>query len=86
MGRNLTKDGLPIVTEDTFLQCVREFPISSPDNDPEVAQRIRDENPQIGRIIRLGMKSAPNREAQAYYEAGCQLTYELLRRQSKSTS
>ena len=80
-----TPDGLPRVTEETFIKflCNYEFDISSAKNDPRVTCRIQKENPQIHRILDIGMKNAPNREASVYYELGIQICYELLRIESK---
>ena len=80
----LTQDGLPVVSEDTFLEVVTTYPIASTSNSPEVRGRIEKENSQIARIIRLGMGNTLNKEARLYFEMGCQLTYELLRIQSKA--
>lgn len=77
-----TLEGLPVVTEETFIEFLRNYDITSPENDPEVTHRIEQENPQIHRILRIGMKQAPNKEARSYYECGMQICYELLRRQS----
>jgi hypothetical protein len=83
MARELTSDGLPVVEESTFVKFVKtEYDISSPNGDPAVTERIERENPQIARILRLGMENAPNRAAAAYYETGIQIVYELLRKQS----
>ncbi|MBS3074628.1 hypothetical protein J4447_04225 [Candidatus Pacearchaeota archaeon] len=78
----VTNDGLPVVNELTFLNFVREYPIASGNNDPEVTKRIETENPQIHRILSLGMQEAPTHEAKSYYEMGIQIAYELLRRQA----
>jgi len=80
-----TEDGLPIVTEQTFMKFLGIYDISSAENDPEVTRRIEAENPQIFRILRLGMKAAPTKEARAYYECGVQIAYELLRTQSRES-
>lgn len=79
MGQRTTQDGLPVVTEETFMEFLREYDIAT--NDPEVTRRIRTENPQISRILKIGMQQAPSREARAYFECGMQIVYELLRRQ-----
>ncbi len=84
MLQRTTKDGLPVVTEKTFMEFLRNYDISSAKNDPEVTRRIEQENPQIHHILRLGMQNAPTKEAQAYYECGMQIVYELLRRQSSN--
>ncbi len=78
-----TKDGLPKVTEETFREFLKKYDISSAENDPEVTHRIQEENPQIYRILNLGMQNAPSKEARAYYECGIQICYELLRKQNK---
>ncbi|MEK6874786.1 MAG: hypothetical protein AABX52_03500 [Nanoarchaeota archaeon] len=75
-------DGLPRVTEETFMDFLRVYDLSSAQNNPEVTLVIQRENPQIYRILQLGMKAAPTREARAYYECGMQICYELLRRQT----
>jgi len=77
-----TLEGLPEVTEETFIEFLRDYDLSSVENDPSVTQRIQRENPQIYRILNLGMQNAPSKEARAYYECGIQICYELLRRQS----
>ena len=77
-----TLEGLPEVTEETFIEFLRDYDLSSVENDPSVTQRIQRENPQIYRILNLGMQIAPSKEARAYYECGIQICYELLRRQS----
>ena len=79
-----TSEGLPKVTEETFMELLRNYDISSPENDPAVTRRIQEENPQIYRILKLGMQNAPTTEAKAYYECGMQICYELLRRQIHS--
>ena len=79
-----TSEGLPKVTEETFMELLRNYDISSPENDPAVTRRIQEENPQIYRILNLGMRKAPSNEARAYYECGMQICYELLRRQSEA--
>lgn len=83
-GLELTVDGLPVVSDETFFKVVTTYPLASGDNDPETRKRIRSENPQIERMINLGKDGAPNHEARAYFEMGCQLTYEFLRAQSIS--
>ncbi len=75
-----TLEGLPAVTEETFMEFLRKYNIA--ENDPAVTRRIEEENPQIYRILNLGMQNAPSKEARAYYECGMQICYELLRRQS----
>ena len=77
-----TLEGLPKVTEETFMEFLRNYDISSVENDPSVTRRIQKENPQIYRILSLGMQKAPSEEARAYYECGIQICYELLRRQN----
>jgi len=79
-----TLDGLPIVTEETFMELLKNYDISAERNDPEVTNKIKKENPQIYRILKIGMENAPNKEAKAYYECGMQICYELLRNQAKS--
>ena len=79
-----TEDGLPIISERTFMSFLGDYNISSAHNDPAVTARLQRENPQIHRILRIGMDNAPSREARAYYECGMQIVYELLRRESKS--
>ena len=78
----LTADGLPVISGETFLNVVATYPIASGGNDLETRKRIERENPQIDRIVKLGMEGAPNHEARMYFEMGCQITYELLRTQS----
>ena len=82
--KQTTKDGLVVVTEDIFMDFLRNYDISSAKNDPELTRRIERENPQIYRILNLGMQNAPNKEAKAYYECGMQICYELLRKQTRS--
>ena len=77
-----TPEGLPQVSEETFIEFLRSYNIASDKNEPEVTRRIQKENPQIYRILKIGMQNAPNREAKVYYECGMQICYELLRRQS----
>jgi len=84
MPPKLTEDGLPVVTEEIFMEFIRSYPISFAENDPGVTERIKLENPQIYRILYLGMKSAPTRESRVYFECGVQIAYEMLRRQSKA--
>ena len=81
-----TKDGLFIVTEQTFMNFLQEYDITLPNNNPFVTERIKIENPQIYRILSIGMKEAPNNEARVYFEAGVQIAYELLRRQTLTDS
>ena len=81
-----TEDGLAVVSERTFLEFLQDYDINAENNDPVITQRIRYENPQIYRILDLGMQNAPTREAQTYYECGIQIMYELLRRQTDSNS
>ncbi|MBI2042794.1 hypothetical protein HYT25_00195 [Candidatus Pacearchaeota archaeon] len=76
-----TLDGLPVVTEQTLIDFSRVYAIASPNNDPLITAKIRDENPQIYRILKIGMEQAPNKEARAYYEMGMQIIYELFRGQ-----
>lgn len=77
-----TLEGLPVVTEKTFIDFLRNYNIGSENNDPEVTCRIEKENPQIYRILKIGTQQAPNKEARIYYECGMQICYELLRKQS----
>ena len=79
-----TSEGLPKVTEETFMELLRNQDISSAEKDPAVTRRIQEENPQIYRILNLGMQNAPSNEARAYYECGMQICYELLRRQGET--
>jgi len=81
-----TLDGLPIVSEETFMDFIREYPINSEKNDPEITERIKRENPQIYRLMKIGMDNAPNEEASVYFECAFQITYELLRKQNKIDS
>lgn len=81
-----TDDGLAVVTEKTFMEFLKNYDISSENNDPELTLRIEKENPQIYHILQLGMKGAPNKAARSYYECGMQICYELLRRQSNSNN
>ncbi len=80
----LTADYLPVVSDKTFIKVVTTYPLNSANNDIETRKRIERENPQIDRIVRLGMEGATNHEAKKYFEMGCQITYELLRAQSIS--
>jgi len=82
----LTEEGLPVVTEETFMEFLQKYDISSGNNEPEVTERIRRENPQIARLFRLGMENAPNKAARVYYETGVQIAYELLRLQSAKSA
>ena len=77
-----TPEGLPTITEETFMEFLKNYNISSVENNPEVTHRIKHENPQIYRILKIGMENAPSREARVYYECGMQICYELLRKQS----
>lgn len=77
-----TEDGLAVVTETTFLEFLQDYDITSPDNDPALTERIKSENPEVYRILQLGMQGAPSKEARAYYEMGMQIAYDLLRRQT----
>lgn len=77
-----TLEDLPIVTEETFMELLRNYDLASPENDPAVTLKIQKENPQIYRILNIGMKNAPSKGARSYYECGIQICYELLRRQS----
>ncbi len=79
-----TEDGLPIVSEKTFMSFLSNYDISAAHNDSTVTARLQRENPQIYRLLRIGMENAPNTEAQAYYECGMQIVYELLRRESRA--
>jgi len=81
-----TIDGLPIVSEETFMKFVKEYPFTSEKNDPEITERIKKENPQIYRLMEIGMNSAPNNEARVYFECAFQITYELLRKQNQVDS
>jgi len=85
MGVRVTNDGLPIVTKDTFMELLESCDIGL-DPDPEIAQRIESENPQIHRLIRYGVQGALNEDGRKHYEQGIQLVYELLRLQSRSDS
>lgn len=82
MAKKQTPDGLPVVDEGTLMEFLRQYNIASPDNDPELTQRIEGENPQIYRMLRLGMEGAPTHVAMLYFEAGMQIAYDLLRIQS----
>lgn len=86
MAHKTTSDGLAVVTEKTFMELLEKYDIISANNDPEVTQRIKSENPQIYRILKLGMENAPTNEARVYYECGIQLIYELLRKQTYANS
>lgn len=77
-----TLEGLPEVNEEIFIEFLKNYNFASAGNDPKVTRRIKEENPQIYRILNLGMKGAPTKEARVYYECGMQICYELLRRQS----
>ena len=84
MEHKTTTDGLAVVTEEIFEEFLRNYKLNSPNNDPEVTKRIESENPQIYRILKIGMENAPTKEARAYYECGMQIVYELLRMQTYS--
>ena len=77
----LTVGGLPVVSEETFLEVVTTYPLVSGTNNPETRMRIEKENPQIAEVVRIGISVAPNLAAGVYFEMGCQITYELLRAQ-----
>jgi hypothetical protein len=79
-----TLDGLPIVSEETFLEFLKNYNLIPSENDPEVNERIKNENPQIYGILHLGMENAPTKEARSYYEYGMRICYELLRMQGAS--
>jgi len=81
-----TIDGLPVVSEETFMKFIQEYPIASGDNDPKVTERIEKENLQIYRLMKLGMDNAPNNEARIYFECAFQIAYELFRKQSQVDS
>lgn len=74
---------LPTVSEEGLMKFLMIYNLSSGQNDPEVTERIKTENPQIYRMLKLGMEAAPTKEARAYYECGIQICYELLRRASE---
>ncbi len=78
-----TKDGLAVITEKTFMEFLQTYRIDAANNDPRVTTRIKRENPQLYRILKIGMDAAPSGEAKCYYECGMQIVYELLRKQSK---
>ena len=83
MTKRITKDGLPVVTEEILMEFLGDYCIDHPEgNDPLVTRRIKLENPQIHRLLEIGMNQAPNKAARGYYECGMQIVYELLRRQS----
>ena len=44
-----TLEGLPEVSEETFMEFLRNYNIASAENDPAVTRRIQEENPQIYR-------------------------------------
>lgn len=77
-----TKDGLAVVSEETFFEFFKHHGFTSYNNDPAVTERIKSENPQIYRMLKLGMESAPTKEARIYYECGIQIVYELFRKQT----
>ncbi len=77
-----TPEGLPVVTEETFMDFLENYDLGSAKNDPAVTRRIEGENPEVHRILRLGIENAPSKEAKTYFECGIQICYELLRRQS----
>ena len=79
MKQRKTQDGLPIVAEATFIKFVRGYDFSH--NDPAITRRIEEENPQVHRVLSIGMQQAPTPAARAYYECGVQIAYELLRMQ-----
>jgi len=83
---NLTQDSLPIVSAEIALQVGKEYGLPNTfniDKFLEVRKRIKEENPEIERIMRKYMLyAARNPELESFFERGCQLTYELLRRQS----
>ena len=78
-----TKEGLPIVTETTLVEFLKNEPIASTGNDPKITRRIKKENPQLYRLLQIGMEEAQTKEARVYYERGIQITYELLRLQGQ---
>lgn len=81
MTSDVTKEDLALVTEETFMEFLRSYDLTSITNDPEITERIKSENPQIYRILKLGMQAAPSKEARTYYECGIQIVYELLKKQ-----
>ena len=78
----VTKDGLAVVSEETFVEVVTSYPIASAQSDPEIRAKIEAENPQIYRILKLGSMNAPTPAARSYYEMGIELAYELIRAES----
>lgn len=88
-----TKDGLAVVTEQTLIEFLRKHDISSPGNDSVIRERMKRENPQIYRMLVLGLEGIDTdhhlsedvrRFAHSYYESGMQIVYELLRMQTGS--
>ncbi len=77
-----TKNGLPVVSEETFMKFLGEYDLTAVGGDPDVTARIESENPQIYRLLKLGMAAAPSKEARSYFLTGVHIAYELLRRQS----
>ena len=84
--QRVTKDGLPVVTDATFLEVVTTYPIASAVGDPVVRERLETENPQIYRILKIGAKNAPDTNSRSYYIMGIEIAYELLRAQSAKNS
>ncbi len=81
----VTREGMPVVDEETFLEVVTTYPIASGNGSPEVRARIKIENPQIFRILKLGFENAPTAEAKDYFQTGIELAYELLRTQASKS-
>ena len=79
-----TEEGLPIVTEETFMEFLKEYNLALENNNPEVTRKIEQDNPQIYRFLKLGMEGAPDKNSRIYYECGVQIVYELLKRQESN--
>ena len=77
-----TKEGLPVVTEETLKEFLKKYDISSPHGEPYATEIIRQQNPEIYRMLRLGVDNAPDKTSRSYLETGMQMVYELLRLES----
>lgn len=81
-----TKEGLAVVTKQTFTEFLKDYNIISPNNNCFLTERIKTENPEIYRILEMGMAEAPSCEAGEHFEMGIQIVYDLLRRQTLKDS
>ncbi|MCX6749276.1 MAG: hypothetical protein NTW17_00845 [Candidatus Pacearchaeota archaeon] len=88
----LTRDGLPVVSEETIMQVAEEYHgIERNQADSvldriirleHVKRKIDEENPEVTQFISLLMYTTPNEEIARTLKQGALLIYELLRRQS----